>query len=79
MLGRPKHGYYFVLESGGSMARKGREPAEAALLSTATYELSGPTPSAIALPEILSEDCEHDRRYGTVRNRDIHFVELGLA
>jgi len=60
------------------MARKGREPAEAALLSTALYELSGPTLSTI-LPKIPSEDCEHDRRYGTVRNKDIHFVELGLA
>jgi len=48
MLPRPKHGYYFVLESAGSMARKGREPAEAALLRMAIYELSAPTLSTMA-------------------------------
>jgi hypothetical protein len=38
-VAKPKHVYYFVLESAGSMA--GERPAEAALLNMATYDLSG--------------------------------------
>ena len=58
---------------------QGREPAEAALLDMATDEYVRARAEHDGLPEILSEDCEHDRRYGTVRNKDIHFVELGRA
>jgi hypothetical protein len=78
MLRRPKHGYYFVLESAGSMARKGREPAEAALLTMAIYELFGPTLSTMAglkfFPKIVNT-AEDTVPYG----KRYPFVELGLA
>jgi hypothetical protein len=64
-VAKPKHVYYFVLESAGSMA--GERPAEAALLNMARYELSGPGLSMMAClkfsPKIVNtiEDTAHQR------------------